>query len=70
MVEIKEYLVKKPLVEEDQLHQMSKEHEPTITTRRSSTPPITQHAFIDRRTSLPATLFRNNSSSRISNKRI
>lgn len=61
--EIKTYLLSKPLVSEDQLHQISKEHEPTITTRQN--PPVHSN-YTDRRYSIS---FLQNASNRMSSRR-
>ena len=69
MTEIKQYLLSKSFVAEDQLHQMSKENEPTITLRLgSSAPPVSHHHYSDRRGSLPSNLFRHNGGTRTSRR--
>ena len=72
--EIKNYLLNKPWIAEEQLHQMSKEIEPAISRMGSISPPSYQgsshHQYSDRHGSIPTTLFRNNSgANRVSGRR-
>lgn len=68
--EIKEYLLSKSFVAEDELHKMSKRNEPTIQSRLGSpTPPVSHYLYSDRRSSLPTKFRYNPANTRLSSRK-